>query len=148
MQNGLEASSIIRSLDFSGLIIGLTGNTLDDDVARFIQAGNSFIPPSHVLSYPFLPCPVPLNYSVAHPSFILCLTCSCPRPSSHTTLHVMYVLLLSHSCWSSLFLPLRTHPSTINQIEANLHTLNLEITTNRFSSTSFTLSSFSLILSC
>jgi hypothetical protein len=39
MQNGLEASSIIRSLDFSGLIIGLTGNTLDDDVARFIQAG-------------------------------------------------------------------------------------------------------------
>lgn len=91
MQNGLEASSIIRSLDFSGLIIGLTGNTLDDDVARFIQAGNSFIPPFHVLSYPVLPCPVPLHYYVAHPSFTLFLTCLFLSPAYDTHHAACYV---------------------------------------------------------
>ena len=38
-QNGLEASTIIRSLGFTGLIVGVTGNALDDDVAKFIEAG-------------------------------------------------------------------------------------------------------------
>jgi hypothetical protein len=38
-QNGLEATEAIRALGFSGLIIGLTGNALDDDVANFIKSG-------------------------------------------------------------------------------------------------------------
>ena len=38
-QNGLEACTIIRSLGFTGLIVGVTGNALDDDVANFIKAG-------------------------------------------------------------------------------------------------------------
>ena len=38
-QTGLEASSTIRALGFTGLIVGLTGNALDDDVANFLAAG-------------------------------------------------------------------------------------------------------------
>jgi CheY-like chemotaxis protein len=38
-QSGLEATQAIRALGFNGLIIGLTGNALDDDVANFIKAG-------------------------------------------------------------------------------------------------------------
>jgi CheY-like chemotaxis protein len=35
----LEATSEIRALKFPGLIIGLTGNALDDDVEHFLEAG-------------------------------------------------------------------------------------------------------------
>lgn len=108
------------------------------------------------LSRPFMFCPI-LFYpalSLYTTTLLIRLSpffwpvCSCPRPTIHITLHVMYVLLSSHSCWSSLSLTLRTHPSIINRLEAYLHTLNLKIATNRFSPTSSTLSSFSLILSC
>ena len=39
IMNGVDATRAIRSLGFTGLIIGLTGNALDDDVASFIHAG-------------------------------------------------------------------------------------------------------------
>ena len=39
IMSGIEATSLIRSLGFTGLIIGLTGNALDDDVTAFLQAG-------------------------------------------------------------------------------------------------------------
>jgi CheY-like chemotaxis protein len=39
IMSGIEATSLIRSLGFTGLIIGLTGNALDDDVTAFLHAG-------------------------------------------------------------------------------------------------------------
>lgn len=39
VMSGIEATSIIRSLGYTGLIIGLTGNALDDDVDAFLKAG-------------------------------------------------------------------------------------------------------------
>jgi CheY-like chemotaxis protein len=39
IMNGLDASTIIRSMDFTGLIIGLTGNVLDGEHIRFQSAG-------------------------------------------------------------------------------------------------------------
>jgi CheY-like chemotaxis protein len=35
----LEATFDIRALGYEGLILGLTGNALDDDVRRFLDAG-------------------------------------------------------------------------------------------------------------
>ena len=39
IMSGIEATALIRSLGFTGLIIGLTGNALDDDVTAFLHAG-------------------------------------------------------------------------------------------------------------
>jgi len=37
--NGVEATKILRKLEFPGLIIGLTGNALDEDLMEFVVAG-------------------------------------------------------------------------------------------------------------
>lgn len=37
--NGVECSRQLRSLGFKGLILGLTGNALDDDIETFVKAG-------------------------------------------------------------------------------------------------------------
>ena len=39
MQTGTDASRYIRDFGFTRLIIGITGNALDDDVAAFLLAG-------------------------------------------------------------------------------------------------------------
>ena len=38
-QDGLKATAYIRRLKFDRLIIGVTGNAMDEDVLKFIQAG-------------------------------------------------------------------------------------------------------------
>ena len=35
----MQATAEIRALNFAGLIVGLTGNALDDDVEKFLEAG-------------------------------------------------------------------------------------------------------------
>ena len=39
MQTGTDASREIRNFGFTRLIVGITGNALDDDVAAFLLAG-------------------------------------------------------------------------------------------------------------
>jgi len=43
--NGPEAAAVMRKKDFSGMIIGVTGNVLDEDIADFISHGASLILP-------------------------------------------------------------------------------------------------------
>jgi DNA-binding response OmpR family regulator len=44
-QNGAEASRQIRLLRYQRLIIGVTGNALDDDVTTFLEAGADCVIP-------------------------------------------------------------------------------------------------------
>ena len=39
VMNGLEATSSLRRLGYLGPIIGVTGNMMQEDVARFMSAG-------------------------------------------------------------------------------------------------------------
>jgi CheY-like chemotaxis protein len=41
--NGPEAIKIARQRGFTGVIIGVTGHTMDKDVARFIAQGASLV---------------------------------------------------------------------------------------------------------
>jgi len=40
--NGLEATRNIRSLGYSGTIVAVSGNVLEDDVDAFLQAGANY----------------------------------------------------------------------------------------------------------
>ena len=43
LQNGVEATRVIRSEGFANLVIGVTGNALDDDVEAFLAAGADLV---------------------------------------------------------------------------------------------------------
>ena len=82
-QTGLEASSVIRALGFTGLIVGLTGNALDDDVANFLSAGNFCSFDGLVITLfadrvIFKPLREPLASLFYHT-----LSCSCPSYPTH-----------------------------------------------------------------
>ena len=42
-QTGVEATRVIRSEGFTNLVIGVTGNALDDDVQAFLAAGADLV---------------------------------------------------------------------------------------------------------
>jgi len=42
---GVEATRLIRQAGFAGIIMGLTGNTLEKDVEEFEQAGATLVLP-------------------------------------------------------------------------------------------------------
>ena len=42
-QSGVEATRVIRSEGFANLVIGVTGNALDDDVQAFLAAGADLV---------------------------------------------------------------------------------------------------------
>eukprot|EP00607_Mallomonas_marina_P005212 CAMPEP_0182434144 /NCGR_PEP_ID=MMETSP1167-20130531/67998_1 /TAXON_ID=2988 /ORGANISM="Mallomonas Sp, Strain CCMP3275" /LENGTH=82 /DNA_ID=CAMNT_0024623669 /DNA_START=237 /DNA_END=485 /DNA_ORIENTATION=+ len=43
--NGLEATKIIRSLGYGGIIIGVTGNVNDEDIREFLEKGADVVLP-------------------------------------------------------------------------------------------------------
>lgn len=43
--NGPEATGLIRSGGYSGIIVGVTGNALDEDIQEFIQSGANEVMP-------------------------------------------------------------------------------------------------------
>jgi CheY-like chemotaxis protein len=43
IMNGVEAARALRNLGFPNLIVGVTGNALDDDVQAFITAGADIV---------------------------------------------------------------------------------------------------------
>ena len=42
-QNGLDATRLLRLRGFAGLIVGVTGNVFEDDVAAFLDAGADLV---------------------------------------------------------------------------------------------------------
>ena len=43
LQNGLEATKTLRQAGYPYLIIGVTGNVLDDDIKEYLQAGADMV---------------------------------------------------------------------------------------------------------
>ena len=43
IQNGLNATRVLRELGFANLIVGVTGNVLEDDVREFMAMGADIV---------------------------------------------------------------------------------------------------------